>query len=143
MLFYLFNGGLLKILLLMLLITFSLFGYDKEFGANNCAQCHSKIYENWKKSVHFKTADVLTEKDKKNPKCVSCHKPSKKDVGVGCESCHGEGKHYAKDFVMKDKKLSKMLGLKKVTQKTCNKCHNKSTIKGTKNIKEFKACGEK
>ena len=133
----------MKILFILLIITVSLYGYDKEFGASNCAQCHSKIYEKWKQSPHFKTTETLTEKDKKNQKCISCHKPSKKDNAVGCESCHGDGQHYAKDFVMKDKKLSKMLGLKKVTQKTCNKCHNKSTIKGKKSIKEFKGCSEK
>ena len=133
----------MKILFIILLFSLSLYGYDKEFGANNCAQCHTKIYKKWKLSPHFNSMNKLTDKQKKNPKCISCHKPSKKDTGVGCESCHGEGKHYAKDFVMKDKKLSKMLGLKKVTQKTCNKCHNKATLKGEKSIKEFKGCSEK
>ncbi len=133
----------MKILFIIFLLTTSIYGYDKFFGSNNCAQCHTKQYNKWKASPHYKADEKLTEKQKKNPKCISCHQPSK-DKGVSCESCHGNGQHYAKTFVMKDKKLSKMVGLKKVNQQTCNKCHNKYTTKGKKDIKSFKdICGKK
>ena len=131
----------MKVLLITLLITYfsiNIYSSDKHFGSKNCSQCHSKKYDAWKATPHFKAEDVLTEKEKKEPTCASCHKPSKKDKSVTCESCHGQGKHYAKDYVMKDKKLSKILGLKKVTQKTCDRCHNTYSKTGKKDIKKFK-----
>ena len=128
---------LLKTLFLFFL-SVNTIAYDKHFGSKNCSQCHSKQYDAWKSSPHFKADDVLSEKEKKHPTCATCHKSSKNDKGVTCEACHGEGKYYAKDFVMKDKKLSKILGLKKVTQKTCDRCHNSYSDTGKKDIKKFK-----
>ena len=131
----------MRFLLITLLITLyfiNLSAYDKRFGSKNCSQCHTKQYDAWKSSPHFKADETLTEKEKKDPACMSCHKPSLKDKGVGCEDCHGNGKDYAKDYVMKDKKLSKILGLKKVTQKTCDRCHNDYSKSGKKDIKKFK-----
>jgi len=132
---------LLKTLLITLFFVFfftNIYSYDKHFGSKNCSQCHSKQYDAWKASPHFKADDILSEKEKKDPTCISCHKTNKKDKGVTCESCHGQGKDYAKSYVMKDKKLSKILGLKKVTQKTCDKCHNNYSKTGKKDIGKFK-----
>ncbi len=121
-----------------------MFLLSKEFlNSKNCAQCHKKQYENWKKSPHFTASKKLTDKQKKNKKCISCHKPNPNEEGVGCEACHGKGEFYAKRYVMKDKKLSKMLGLKKVNQKTCDRCHNKFTIKGKKDIEKENTCSPK
>jgi len=56
--------------------------------------------------------------------------PSSDDVeltGVQCESCHGAGRMYAPRYVMRDKDLSKLLGLLQVTEETCAPCHSKDT----------------
>lgn len=56
--------------------------------------------------------------------------PASDDVllsGVQCESCHGSGGMYAPRYVMKDKELSKLLGLQPVTDETCASCHPKDT----------------
>ena len=131
----------MKTLLITLLITFfatNIYSYDKNLGSKNCSQCHIKKYDAWKATPHFKADEVLSKKEEESSTCASCHKPSKKDKGVTCESCHGGGKHYAKSYVMKDKKLSKILGLKKVTQKTCDRCHNTYSKTGKKDIKKYK-----
>ena len=107
----------------------------------------------WENSKHAQAYTVLTtEKADKiaiekgfttkaveTPECLKCHvtaynvdaslldkKYSKKD-GVGCESCHGPGGDYAKNKIMKDKKLSIENGLMVYTdfkKELCETCHN-------------------
>jgi hypothetical protein len=48
-------------------------------------------------------------------------------AGVQCESCHGAGGLYSPRYVMKDKELSKLLGLLPVTDEQCAPCHTKDT----------------
>lgn len=124
-------GGILKkFIFILFLLSFSLVAEDDSFGSKNCSQCHKKAYDIWVNTKHYKADDSLTEEQKNDPKCNTCHKPSINDKGVSCEDCHGNGKYYAKDYVMKDKELSKILGLKKVKPETCKKCHNKYSTMG-------------
>ncbi len=44
-------------------------------------------------------------------------------AGVQCESCHGAGRAYAPDLVMRDEELSRLMGLEKITEATCRPCH--------------------
>ncbi|MCX7959164.1 MAG: hypothetical protein N3B13_08965, partial [Deltaproteobacteria bacterium] len=54
-----------------------------------------------------------------------------------CEACHGAGKYYAQEYVMKDKELSKLIGLKIPDEKSCEKCHTEDSPKINKmNLKE-------
>lgn len=60
-----------------------------------------------------------------------------KYMEIGCEACHGSGKYYSQDYIMKDKELSRLIGLKKPDENTCKKCHTTETPKIIKmNIKE-------
>ena len=43
--------------------------------------------------------------------------------GVQCESCHGPGKIYANRYVMRDKVLSRLVGLEKASLSKCASCH--------------------
>ena len=44
-------------------------------------------------------------------------------LGVQCESCHGAGRYYQAKFVMKDKELSTIVGLKAPVEALCKRCH--------------------
>ncbi len=138
-------------------------------GVANCKLCHNEAdtgaqFAKWQKSPHaqaFKTlsTDKAKEVGKKlgvdNPakdaKCLKCHvtgfacppkvKAKVKEAdGVGCESCHGAGKDYAKQDTMKSKEASIAKGLVMPTEKVCVKCHNKESPTYKEfNFKEFAA----
>jgi len=130
----------------------------KYVGVANCKLCHAdketgNQFEQWKKSKHSGALKTLsTPKAKelgakagvaepaKDAKCLKCHvtgadgpadlkaRTHKDSDGVGCESCHGAGEHYAKDEVFKKGPQAAMaLGLQKPEEKTCLKCHNKES----------------
>lgn len=131
----------LVVFIILTLIPLSIYSDTTHFGSENCAQCHQKQYEYWKKTAHFNAENSLTDVQKKEAKCYSCHKPDSSDVGVSCESCHGDGKYYAKSYVMKDKELAKKLGLKSITKNSCSKCHNKYSLHGSeKDPKKESVC---
>lgn len=44
-------------------------------------------------------------------------------LGVQCEQCHGAGKLYQPDYVMRDRELSRLLGLVDATATGCLACH--------------------
>ena len=45
-------------------------------------------------------------------------------TGIQCESCHGAGRHYTPEYVMRDKELSSMLNLvARPDPTTCVRCH--------------------
>ncbi len=84
----------------------------------------------------------------KDAGCLKCHDTAagvaaaqlaatfKPGEGVGCESCHGPGSEYKAMSVMKDLDAGKIkpetVGMNKVDEKTCLKCHNSEspTYKG-------------
>ena len=132
-------------------------------GNANCKLCHNEAetgeqFKKWQASPHakaFKTlsspaAKKINENAAKDPKCLKCHvtgfecpkeikAKAKESDGVGCESCHGAGKDYAKQEIMKSKKDSIEKGMIEPTEKTCVKCHNKEspTFPGKFDFKEM------
>jgi hypothetical protein len=133
-------------------------------GVTNCKMCHQDPetgdqFGHWKKSKHAEALKTLSGKEAKDigakmgiadpakdEKCLKCHvtgiaapkdmkaKTWKEADGVGCESCHGAGKDYAKEDIMKDVKASMEKGLVLPDEKVCVKCHNKESP----TFKEFK-----
>lgn len=101
-------------------------GVDAEpryVGNKACAGCHKTEMQDWQRSVHGKSMEVLApgkksapkhkaglEPDKdysKDEKCLKCHTTGFKEeggfrdmestpdlAGIGCESCHGPGSEY-------------------------------------------------
>ena len=92
-------------------------------GNKACVSCHKAEAQDWARSLHAKSFELLApgkkpaekrkgkldpEKDyRKDEKCIRCHTTGYKKeggyvdvestpelVGVGCEMCHGPGKHY-------------------------------------------------
>lgn len=98
-------------------------------GSQRCKSCHAAEYAAWEQSPHARAFDVLDDAAKKNPRCLSCHTMVPDDVqlgltGIGCESCHGAGRNYTPEYVMRDKELSKLLNLvAKVDNTACVRCH--------------------
>ena len=98
-------------------------------GAQQCGSCHPFEYQNWSTSRHAKAHVALSADQFKDPKCNTCHtmEPGAGDpklVGVQCESCHGGGQYYHPNYVMKDKELSRILGLLDPKEAQCKQCHN-------------------
>jgi len=93
-------------------------------GAAKCGGCHRAAYQAWRNSPHSKSNAALPADKRNDPRCLRCHGGTDADTGsVQCESCHGEGKYYARRHVMKDRKLDRIVGLTDVTEKTCRRCH--------------------
>jgi len=92
-------------------------------GSKACAGCHKTEYQDWQRSVHAKSMELLApgkkggpkhkagldpDKDyNKDEKCLKCHTTGYKKAGgfvdinttpdlagVGCEMCHGAGSDY-------------------------------------------------
>ncbi len=95
-------------------------------GAENCKTCHGAAYEIWQDSQHSKASASLSPKQQKDARCLSCHSPdqAKGVPDVSCETCHGGGQFYAPRYVMKDKELSRAVGLTDPSEKMCLKCHD-------------------
>ena len=105
-------------------------------GAQTCGLCHADEFAAWQKSPHATAHTKLTRSNMRNKVCTSCHSlgDSPMMAGVQCESCHGAGAQYAKDFIMKDKKLSAAVGLvARPGKEVCLKCHGP----GSPSIKPF------
>jgi hypothetical protein len=98
-------------------------------GAQRCKSCHAAEFAAWEKSPHARAYDVLDAAARKNVRCLSCHTLVADDTqlgltGVQCESCHGPGRHYTPDYVMRDKELSRLLNLvAKPDAASCQRCH--------------------
>jgi hypothetical protein len=94
-------------------------------GAERCRSCHAVSTEKWEKSAHARAYNSLPPDRQKDFKCLSCHSPDPNGEarGVQCESCHGAGRDYSYDFVMKDRQLAKLLGLREAGEKQCRACH--------------------
>lgn len=95
-------------------------------GAERCAGCHMDAYRFWRdKDPHARAHLSLPPERRADPKCTLCHSPDPggRLVGVQCESCHGAGRAYSVDFIMKDKALAKVMGLKDANEARCVSCH--------------------
>jgi hypothetical protein len=102
---------------------------DHDFiGADRCRSCHAQAYAVWERSAHARAYDVLSPRDRTDPRCLTCHTLVADDasaglLGVQCESCHGAGRHYAVDWVMRDEELRSVLGFKASDAASCTRCH--------------------
>ena len=98
-------------------------------GPESCKVCHPASYEVWRASRHAQAASSLPEKNRTDARCTTCHAPPQENVaaGVTCETCHGPGHLYARSYVMRDKELSRALGLvAQPGERTCAACHDDS-----------------
>jgi len=97
-------------------------------GSARCGECHRAALEAWQTSIHARAQQALPSEHAADPRCVQCHGSSETGrAGVQCESCHGAGKHYSARYVMKDSRLSRIVGLEDVGEKTCRRCHTGSS----------------
>ncbi len=98
-------------------------------GAQRCKSCHAEEFAAWERSPHARAYDVLDDAAKKSPRCLSCHTMVPDDTqlgltGIQCESCHGPGRHYTPEYVMRDAELAKLLNLvANVDNASCLRCH--------------------
>lgn len=137
--------SLVFIISLFCFSSFSFSGPEKkhEFtGANKCKMCHKAEYVQWQKTAHanaFKTlaspeAAKYSKDAQKDVACLKCHVTGFGEAGkivaedgVQCESCHGAGKDYSTNKIMKDKKLAAGNGLVIPSEDRCKECHNKQS----------------
>jgi hypothetical protein len=84
---------------------------DDYVGAESCATCHAREYEQWRETPHAKAMPTLAAiRRDRHPKCVQCHvvgfgsstgyrmgAPDPRVAGVQCEVCHGAGGAHARD----------------------------------------------
>jgi hypothetical protein len=103
---------------------------DDYVGADRCGTCHEVQYKQWKRSGHANSLARLTRVQRDDATCRTCHTmvPASDDpnlAGVQCESCHGPGRFYEPNYVMRDKVLSELNGLAKIDATTCTPCHTK------------------
>ncbi len=113
---------------LVLLLLSGPAGAQNHIGAERCQACHEYAYKVWVAGPHAKAHLALDEEQRKDPKCNTCHTTLAGDdgehlAGVQCERCHGPGRYYHHDFVMKDKELSRLVGLVDPKPEHCQQCH--------------------
>lgn len=101
-------------------------------GAESCRACHQEAYDVWSKGPHAKAFDGLRDVERRDQRCIQCHTmvPDDPDPalgGVQCETCHGPGRYYAKDYVMRDEELRSKLLFEVPDEKTCARCHSDNT----------------
>ena len=107
-------------------------GASEFVGVKRCQSCHRFEFERWCDGPHAWAHRVLTPEQLGDPKCSTCHTLGpefleEELLGVQCERCHGSGKYYHRDYVMKDRELARAVGLLDVTAATCKQCHTAGT----------------
>jgi hypothetical protein len=102
-------------------------------GIEECESCHQKAVEFWKKTVHARAWETLTQQGKdRSYDCVSCHVTGWDEPGgsnlafneplrdVQCEVCHGPASiHVDQNGVEKPSSL-----VLKTPEDRCTMCHN-------------------
>jgi formate-dependent nitrite reductase cytochrome c552 subunit len=99
-------------------------------GPESCQACHPDAYAAWRASKHARAIESLSEQQRQDARCLSCHAPNLKDrrvESISCETCHGGGQYYAARYVMKDPELVRMVGLVDPSEKGCRSCHDASS----------------
>jgi hypothetical protein len=98
-------------------------------GAGQCKSCHEFEYRVWASGPHAKGDSSLIDAQRKDPKCNTCHMMAVEGesapdlVGIECERCHGPGRYYHRRYVMRDKELSRLVGLMDPKPEHCMQCH--------------------
>ncbi len=102
---------------------------DAFIGPEACGACHPDQYAAWKKGPHVGSFFGLDPEKRKDSKCVGCHGERLEGVmgPIHCETCHGGGRHYAKDNIMRDHLLAEAVGLKVRDLTGCLRCHHGET----------------
>ena len=123
----------MKKLMFIIVLAFISWGVSAQsyIGAAKCKMCHNSVtkgaqYTKWKETKHANAWSVLSETEKNNSECVSCHSTAAniQSDGVSCESCHGAGSVYKSMTIMKDREKSLANGLTLPSKEVCEKCHN-------------------
>ena len=99
---------------------------DDHIGAEQCASCHPAAYAQWKSTPHAQASAVLGPDERRDARCTGCHATSAESGlwGVQCESCHGPGRHYWPEFIMRDVELARAAGLQSGADGSmCRGCH--------------------
>lgn len=101
-------------------------------GAERCRACHEAQYDVWSRGPHARAMESLSERERRDPRCTQCHTmapevPDPALAGIQCETCHGPGRWYSKDHVMRDRELRAALRFAEPDEKTCERCHTANT----------------
>jgi len=99
-------------------------------GPESCKACHPDAYAAWRQSKHARAIESLSETQRRDARCLSCHSPNLEDrrvESISCETCHGGGQYYASGYVMKDQELVRLVGLLDPSEKGCRSCHDASS----------------
>ena len=97
-----------------------------------CGVCHVREFAAWQATPHAQTGGRLPARP--SSRCLVCHATGEApagvtiELGVGCESCHGAGAHYADADLMLDGELARALGMTALSTPsdqlaTCQRCH--------------------
>ncbi len=99
-------------------------------GAQRCGACHTFALRVWQASPHAHAHASLSGAQRQDARCTTCHSlgapESPQFAGVQCESCHGPGKYYQPDYVMRDRELARAVGLVDTQPAQCLQCHTES-----------------
>jgi len=114
----------------------------KFVGSAACGKCHrgeehGHQYSIWKMSPHARAWSVLATAEGaaqaakagvtdplSDRRCLECHSIGfTTDEGVGCEACHGAGKDYVAEAVMRDRTAAIAAGLSRDPKAACARCH--------------------
>lgn len=99
-------------------------------GPESCKACHPDAYAAWRLSKHARAIESLSEPQRRDARCLSCHSPNLEDrrvESISCETCHGGGQYYAASYVMRDQELVRLVGLLDPSEKGCRSCHDASS----------------
>ncbi|MCB9528502.1 MAG: cytochrome c family protein [Myxococcales bacterium] len=99
---------------------------DDYIGAEQCKSCHPAEYAQWKATPHARASAALGPDERRDARCTGCHATAAEAGlwGVQCESCHGPGRHYWPDFIMRDAHLARAAGLQSGAEPSiCRGCH--------------------
>src|SRR5882762_9716576 len=119
-----------RLLLAALLLPLAARASSELVGPESCRACHKEAHEIWRASPHARAHDSLPADQRRNPLCLQCHSRDEAKsgqalvTGVSCETCHGAGRSYQPEVVMRDKELARLFGLADVTPASCLTCHN-------------------
>ncbi|MBI5511703.1 MAG: hypothetical protein HY903_23350 [Deltaproteobacteria bacterium] len=107
-------------------------------GASQCKTCHEFEYRVWAAGPHARADKSLSERERKDAKCNTCHMMATEEdtaefSGIECERCHGPGRYYHRRYVMRDRELARLVGLLDPKAEHCQQCHTE----GGPSIKPF------
>lgn len=131
-------------------------------GVRECAECHEKAFEAWKKTGHSHAFKLLTEKYEKDAKCLKCHTTGYgtptgyKDAStpdlkeVGCESCHGPGSKHVeicesfgdRKLTEEEEELAEHSIWEVLPKNVCIKCHTRMAHEESQTPEELRRHGK-